>query len=133
MAYYQKEQAMLSSSDREMAAVRQTLSRDPTLVEQLPHREGEILRLALTGQNVHQIAQHMGLTEAAVWEVLGNAARLASGKGRERVETAGLGSDTDPGVTGGYGETGFGGLGNEPPFPNPEEPDLAGSNDDEVS
>ena len=26
----------------------------------------------------------------------------------ERAEVGGLGSDTDPGVTGGYGETGFG-------------------------
>jgi hypothetical protein len=39
------------------------------------------------------------------------------------VETGGLGSDTDPGVTGGYGDTGFGSLGNEPPFPTPEEPE----------
>lgn len=41
---------------------------------------------------------------------------------RPQVETGGLGSDTDPGVTGGYGDTGFGSLGNEPPFPTPEEP-----------
>lgn len=124
---------MLSSSDREMEAVRKALSQDPTLAEQLPGQEAEILRLALTGQDVHQIAQQMRLTEAAVWEVLGNAARMARGQGRERVEMAGLGSDTDPGVTGGYGETGFGSLGNEPPFPTPEEPDLAESNEDDIS
>jgi hypothetical protein len=33
-----------------------------------------------------------------------------------------MGSDTDPGVTGGYGETGFGSIGNEPPVPLPGEP-----------
>ena len=34
----------------------------------------------------------------------------------------GLGSDTDPGVTGGYGDTGFGALDTEPPYPITEEP-----------
>ena len=58
-----------------------------------------------------------------VWEVLSNAARLATGhEPLERAETGGLGSDTDPGVTGGYGDTGFGSIGNEPPIPNPDEP-----------
>jgi len=51
-----------------------------------------------------------------------SAARAAAGRGVEQVETGGFGSDTDPGVTGGYGETGFGSLGTEPPFPTPEEP-----------
>ena len=48
---------------------------------------------------------------------------MAAGKApTERAEIGGLGSDTDPGVTGGYGETGFGSIGNEPPVPNPGEP-----------
>jgi len=123
---------MSFTSEREMAVVRQALHQDPTLAEQLPSQEGEVVRQALNGRNVYQIAQHFGLPEAAVWEILGNAARLARGKGRERVETGGLGSDTDPGVTGGYGETGFGSLGNEPPFPTPEEPSF-GEGDEEES
>jgi hypothetical protein len=35
----------------------------------------------------------------------------------------GLGSDTDPGVTGGYGDTGFGAIGNDGPIPVPGEPE----------
>jgi hypothetical protein len=112
-----------------MDTIRQALNQDPTLSEQLPAQEGEIVRRALAGEDVHFIAQQLSLPEAAVWEVLANAARLASGQGRERVETAGLGSDTDPGVTGGYGDTGFGALGNEPPFPTPEEPSLGESDE----
>ena len=38
------------------------------------------------------------------------------------METAGLGSDTDPGVSGGYGDTGFGAIGNDGPMPVLEEP-----------
>jgi len=42
---------------------------------------------------------------------LSTAARLASGQTvAQPVETGGFGSDTDPGITGGYGETGFGSL-----------------------
>ncbi|RIK43274.1 MAG: hypothetical protein DCC55_06220 [Chloroflexi bacterium] len=118
---------MTLPSDRQMAAIRQALNQDPTLPDQLPAQEGEIVRRALAGEDIHRIAQQLSLPEAAIWEVLGNAARLASGQGIERVETAGLGSDTDPGVTGGYGDTAFGSLGNEPPFPTPEEPSLGES------
>jgi hypothetical protein len=39
-------------------------------------------------------------------------------------------SDTDPVVTSGYGDTGFGALGNEPPVPTPEEPSLSESDED---
>jgi hypothetical protein len=121
---------MTLSSARQIATIRRALNQDPTLPEQLPAQEGDIVRRAMAGEDVHHIAQQLSLPEAAVWEVLGNAARLASGQGRERVETAGLGSDTDPGVTGGYGDTGFGALGNEPPVPTPEEPSLSESDED---
>ena len=40
----------------------------------------------------------------------------------EPVETGGLGADTDPGVTGGYGDTGFGALDIEP-IPDNTEPE----------
>jgi hypothetical protein len=81
-----------------------------------------VVRDALNGEDVYTIAQRYGMGEQAVWEVLSSAARAAAGKAVGQVETGGLGSDTDPGVTGGYGETGFGSLGTEPPFPTPEEP-----------
>ena len=82
-----------------------------------------MVRDALLGQTVYEIAQNHRVSEATVWSVLSQSARLASGRPpMQSAETGGLGSDTDPGVTGGYGETGFGSLGNEPPVPIPEEP-----------
>ena len=73
-------------------------------------------------QDVYAIAQQHQISEKAVWDTLSNAARAAAGRPAAQVETGGLGSDTDPGVTGGYGETGFGSLGAEPPEAIPEEP-----------
>jgi hypothetical protein len=87
----------------------------------VPHLSA-VVREALAGQTVYAIAQSQQMSEQAVWEVLGAAARAAAGRSAAQVESGGLGSDTDPGVTGGYGETGFGSLGTEPPFPTPEEP-----------
>jgi DNA-binding CsgD family transcriptional regulator len=119
-----KELAMTYALDRQLAELIKMLRLNPALAGQLPSQEREIVQLALDGQDIHQIAQQCGLSEAAVWEVLGNAARAASGQPVAPVETGGLGSDTDPGVTGGYGDTAFGSLGNEPPVPTPEEPSL---------
>jgi hypothetical protein len=119
-----KEVAMTYALDRRLAELTKMLRQNPALAGQLPGQEREIVQLALDGQDIHQIAQQCGISEAAVWDVLGNAARAASGQPVAPVETGGLGSDTDPGVTGGYGETAFGSLGNEPPFPTPEEPSL---------
>ena len=48
---------------------------------------------------------------------------FATGAPVQPVESGGFGSDTDPGITGGYGDTGFGSLGNEPPYPVSEEPE----------
>ena len=74
-------------------------------------------------QRLNAIAHDRGISTEAAWAALDNAARLARGQGPEqRVETGGLGSDTDPGVTGGYGDTGFGGLDTEGPEPINEEP-----------
>lgn len=42
----------------------------------------------------------------AEWNTLNNAARMAAGQQIRPVETGGFGSDTDPGVTGGYGDPG---------------------------
>jgi hypothetical protein len=117
---------MTQLSDRQMAALLKDIQQDPSLAHRLPSQEGEIVRQALEGQDVHWLAQQFSMPEAAIWEILGNAARAAAGKPISPVETGGLGSDTDPGVTGGYGDTGFGSLGNEGPIPTPGEPDWGG-------
>ncbi len=107
-----------------MARLVEQIQRDPALVETLPAEEARVIRDALDGLSIHEIANRHRMSEGAVWEVLGSAARLAAGSApARRVEVGGLGSDTDPGVTGGYGETGFGSLGLEPPEPTPEEPE----------
>jgi hypothetical protein len=94
------------------------------LVESLPGAERDIVLRALDGADVSEIAGAHEISEAAVWSVLTNAARFVGGQTPAHpVETGGLGSDTDPGVTGGYGDTGFGSLGNEPPEPWPDEPE----------
>lgn len=115
---------MTPTADEQMARLVEQLNQMPGLAEQLPMEQAGIVRLALEGNNVHDIANQQRVTEATVWEVLNNAARMATGQEpSQRVEQAGLGSDTDPGVTGGYGETGFGSIGNEGPgMPNPDEP-----------
>jgi hypothetical protein len=115
-------------SEREPAEDRmtklvETLRQDVALPERLFGQEADIVRQALAGKSVYQIAQDQAMPEAEVWDVLGRVVREVSGRPLEPVETGGLGSDTDPGVTGGYGDTAFGSIGNEPPIPTPGEPD----------
>lgn len=117
---------MSTSNDRLNELLKQ-LRQQPSLAEQLPDQEGAIVRDALAGQDVYSIAQQLQISEKAVWDALGNAARAAAGLGAAKVETGGLGSDTDPGVSGGYGDTGFGSIGAEPPEAIPEEPDADNS------
>ncbi len=113
----------MPTSGEQMSRLVEQLQQVPGLADQLPVEQAGIVRDALDGNDVHVIASNHRVPEAHVWEVLGNAARMATGRGpQQRAETAGLGSDTDPGVTGGYGDTGFGSIGNEPPVPNPDEP-----------
>lgn len=120
------------ASERRMAALLEKLQQDPSLVESLPTVEGEMVRAALNGATIYEIAQVHEVTEAAVWEILGRVARTAAGQGVEPVVTGGLGSDTTPGRTGGYGATGFGDIGNEPPHPNRSEPSLGESGEAEA-
>lgn len=102
---------MAQSSEERMAGLREVLQRDPGFAESLPSEEGNIVRAALDGQSVYEIAQQAQMSEEYVWRVLGSAARMAGGNPiAQPVETGGFGSDTDPGVTGGYGDTGFGSL-----------------------
>ncbi len=110
-------------SEEQWGRLVEELRQSPGLTVQLPDLEGDIVREALEGQDVHTIAINHRTTEETVWAVMGRAAQAAAGRSPvQRPETGGLGSDIDPGVSGGYGDTGFGSLGNEPPMPNPEEP-----------
>ena len=112
----------MATTNERLAQLVKQLREEPTIAEQLPNQEGAIVHAALAGQDVYAIAQQHHISEKAVWDTLSNAARAAAGRQTAQVETGGLGSDTDPGVTGGYGDTGFGSLGNEPPVAIPEEP-----------
>lgn len=102
---------MATSSEERMARIVEQFQQNPAYIESLGSDEGEMARAALNGASVYEIAQQHSASEEAVWRVLGDAARMASGNPpTHQVETGGFGSDTDPGVTGGYGETGFGSL-----------------------
>ncbi len=114
-------------SNEEMERLVREIKRMPGLAEQLPEEQRAVVEAALEGQNVHTIASNQRMEEAAVWRILDDAARWAMGKPPARApEQAGLGSDTEPGIHGGYGDTAFGSLGNEPPIPTPEEPRSKG-------
>ena len=113
---------MTQPSQERMAQLVEKLQQAPGLAESMPSEEGQIVRDALAGQSVFEIAQQHSISERRVWDVVSNAARAAAGQTLHQVETGGFGSDTDPGVTGGYGETGFGSLGNDGGIAVPEEP-----------
>ena len=114
---------MTVNSDKELQRVLEQLRQRPGLVQQLPEQERAVVRAALEGEDVHTIATKLRLDEAAVWRILNDAMRWASGQSRPRApEQAGLGSTTEPGIHGGYADTAFGSLGNDPPTPTPEEP-----------
>ncbi len=119
-----KEIIVTESTERRMTTILEQLQQDPTTTERLPSMDGAMVWAALDGDNVYAIAQEHEVTEGAVWEVLANAARAAAGHGVEPVTTGGFGSDTTPGLTGGYGATGFGAIGNEAPNPNLREPSF---------
>jgi hypothetical protein len=117
----------MATSDERMSVLVAQLRNTPDLAGSLPQDQAAIVAAALDGASVHIIAHDQGVSTEAVWAALGNAARLARGEGVDRpVETGGLGSDTDPGVTGGYGDTGFGALDTEAPDPINDEPAEGG-------
>ncbi|MEN9939116.1 MAG: hypothetical protein RLZZ387_5695 [Chloroflexota bacterium] len=114
---------MAATSDERMRQLVDEIRRSPDVAMSMSGQESVIIAGAVDGQSVYEIAQLVGVSEEAVWRVLGSAARAAGGRSApQAAESGGLGSDTDPGVTGGYGDTGFGALGNETPGVIPEEP-----------
>ena len=74
----------------------------------LPPQERHIATLAANGASIWEIAQEMRISDAAVAGVIDRLIAVLSGRDIERVETGGLGADTDPGVTGGYDPESFG-------------------------
>jgi len=114
---------MGSTSAGRMAGIVVQLRQNPGVVGGLPGEERAMAEAALGGASVQEIAQEHGISVEAVWATLSNVARLANNAGTARtVEIGGLGSDTDPGIHGGYGDTGFDSLDTDPPYPMPEEP-----------
>jgi hypothetical protein len=91
-------------------------------IQTMPPVERRIATLAAGGMPVWEIAQETRESEGAVWRTLDGVIAAVTGREIEPVETGGLGADTDPGVTGGYGDTGFGALDTEP-IPDNTEPD----------
>ena len=88
----------------------------------LPPLEWKIATLAADGAPIWEIAQEAEVSEAAVARILDGVMAVVTGREVNPVETGGLGADTDPGVTGGYGDTGFGSLDTEP-LPDNTEPE----------
>ncbi|HEY8446056.1 MAG TPA: hypothetical protein VIL01_03045 [Thermomicrobiales bacterium] len=97
------------------------LSEAQAFIRTLPSVERRIALMAAQGRPAWEIANEMQMSEAAVWRVLDGVLALVTGRNLAPVETGGLGADTDPGVTGGYGDTGFGALDTEP-LPDNTEP-----------
>ena len=95
-------------------------------IQTLPSTERRIATLAADGQPVWAIAQTLGISEAAIARTIDGVLAAVEGREVARVESGGFGADTDPGITGGYGDTGFGALDTEPPADN-EEPDARGN------
>ena len=93
-------------------------------LQTLPAFERRIAARAAEGTPVWQIAQETGVSDAAVARTLDGVLAAVTGRDVTQVETGGLGADTDPGVSGGYGDTGFGGLDTEQ-VPDNTEPEEA--------
>ena len=88
----------------------QLLETGQAYIETLPHDERRVATLAASGMASWEIAQQTGHSEAAVARTLDGVIAALTGRPIRQVEVGGLGADTDPGVTGGYGDTGFGAL-----------------------
>lgn len=89
-------------------------------IQTLPEVERRVASLAADGAPTWEIAQQTEMSEAAVNRTLDGVMAAVTGRERTQVETGGLGADTDPGVTGGYGDTGFGAVDTDPPADSSE-------------
>lgn len=105
---------------RDNGEYRRWLAGAEALIQTLPSLERRIASMAADGAPIWEIAQAVRESEGAVARTLDGIVAMVSGREFDPVETGGLGADTDPGVTGGYGDTGFGGLDTEPIANNTE-------------
>ncbi len=103
--------------------IQHTLREARAQIEAMPDMEREVALLAANGTPIEDIAARTGHSEETVWRTLHRIVSDVTGQRREPVETGGLGADTDPGVSGGYGDTGFGALDTEPPIAGSDEPE----------
>ena len=106
-----------------MAGIARRLQGAEAYIQTLPQQERRMATLAADGVPAWEIAQETGVSEAAVWRTLDGVVAAVTGRPVQKVETGGFGSDTDPGVTGGYGDTGFGALDTDPMPDSGEPPD----------
>ncbi len=74
----------------------------------LPPQDRHIATMAANCASIWEIAQEMRISDAAVAGVIDRLVAALSGRETERVETGGLGADTDAGVSGGYDPEPFG-------------------------
>jgi len=73
-------------------------------IDGLPGQERRIAELAADGVPVWSIASELGVSDEAVASAIARVVAVVSGRSGDRVEVGGLGSDTDPGIHGGYDE-----------------------------
>lgn len=115
------------AEDRSYGALGSRMGSIPGFVETLPDPERRVAEMVVEGRRPYEIAMETGMSEAAVWTLVRSLAQGVAAPSQvpasRGYETAGLGADTDPGVTGGYGDTGFGAIGNEEPPAVTEEPE----------
>jgi len=100
--------------------IRQQLAGAGAYIASLPEPDRRIAQLAAAGTPLWAIANETGQAEAAVAATLRDILAAVGGRPVSPVTTGGMGSDTDPGIHGGYGETGFGSLDTEPYVDNTE-------------
>jgi DNA-directed RNA polymerase specialized sigma24 family protein len=93
-----KKERTMSGSEGQFKQLVAQLQQVPSLVEQLPPDEAALVRDALAGMNVYELAQQHRMSESAVWNAISSASRQASGNVVPQVEVGGgLGSDPSPG------------------------------------
>ncbi|MDQ3045370.1 MAG: hypothetical protein M3R06_09535 [Chloroflexota bacterium] len=90
------------------ARITAALSGARTYIQTLPAFERHIASLAADGTPLWQIAQETRTSEGAIARILDSVVAAVTGREIETIETGGFGSDTDPGVTGGYDSAGSG-------------------------
>ena len=114
---------MDQADEQRIAPLIEALRQDPGGGSDLPDPAGAIVRAALAGQTVYQIAQDQEMSEEAVWRSLSDAARAASAPRRaapsRRPAWAATPIPASPAAT---ARPASAASGLDPPEPIPEEP-----------